>query len=352
MLVNWKVLFASKEPEGVQPPDYYVEGEPYWFFRYFKDEDIKVDVADISSFPALENFEKNKTRFYIWQTLKALPKLKDYDVVISHGMQSGIVLCLCRKLFGKGEYKHIVFDIGAFNSAKESGKALRFMQYAGKSLDGVIYHTPTQIEYYRKCHPWLTKKAFYIPFGADTEFFEPDVIRKEDGDKPYILCVGYNKRDWKTLIDAYLMTDKIVPLRIIGNKAVNTQDANIEVLDGIPIEELKIQIANAAFCVLPLKDFNYSFGQMTMLQQMAMGKTVVAADVPSLRPYFVEGANIKYEPENTDQLSGILKKLMHDNEECERIGQKAAGIVKERFNERIMAEKIEQTIKYICRNKI
>ncbi|MCR4990575.1 MAG: glycosyltransferase family 4 protein [Lachnospiraceae bacterium] len=359
MLVNWKVQYTSKVPEGVQPPDYYVEGEPYWFFRYFEDKDTEVDVVDISSFPALERFEKEKIRFYIRQTLKVLPKLKNYDVVLSHGMQSGIVLCFLRKLFGKGDYKHIVFDIGAFNSAKESGRALRFMQYAGRSLDGVIYHTPAQIDYYRKCHPWLTKKAFFIPFGTDTEFFDPEIIEQKKTEKPFILCIGYNKRDWKTLIDAYLMTDRSIPLRIIGNKDVEkyvdekgfdeTGKNNIVVLDKVSIEELKMQIANAAFCVLPLKNFNYSFGQMTMLQQMAMGKAVVAADVPSLRPYFVEGANIKYESENKEQLSKIIETLMHDKELCESLGQKAKVVVKEQFNEQIMAGKIEDTIKYICR---
>lgn len=170
MLVNWKVEYTSETPEDRQPPDYVVNGERYWFFRYFP-EDVIVDVVDIRSFPAWEGIEQNKLRFYIWQTLRILPRLRRYDVVLSHGMQSGIVLCLLRKLFGKGKYKHIVFDIGAFNSAKESGKALRVMQFASKSLDGVIYHTKCQNEYYRKCHPWLLEKSRYIPFGTDTDFF-------------------------------------------------------------------------------------------------------------------------------------------------------------------------------------
>ena len=152
MLVNWKVEYTSCTPKDKQPPDYVADGEKYWFFRYFPDA-IQADVIDIRSFSALEHFEKNKLRFYIWQTLRILPRLKNYDVVLSHGMQSGIVLCLLRHMFGKGKYKHIVFDIGAFNSAKENGKALKLMQFASKSLDGVIYHTSGQKRYYEHCHP-------------------------------------------------------------------------------------------------------------------------------------------------------------------------------------------------------
>ena len=163
MLVNWKVAYENQIPEGKQPPDYVVPGQKYWFFRYLSD-DISVDVVDIRSFPWLEQFEKEKIRFYIWQTLKVLPKLNQYDLVLSHGMQSGIVLCLWRRLFGHGKCKHIVFDIGGFNSAKEEGKALKLMQFASKSLDGVIYHTKSQITYYEKCHPWLLSKSRYIAF--------------------------------------------------------------------------------------------------------------------------------------------------------------------------------------------
>ena len=196
MLVNWKVEYTSETPEDRQPPDYVVNGERYWFFRYFP-EDVTVDVVDIRSFPAWEGIEQNKLRFYIWQTLRILPRLRRYDVVLSHGMQSGIVLCLLRKLFGKGKYKHIVFDIGAFNSAKESGKALRVMQFVSKSLDGVIYHTKCQNEYYRKCHPWLLEKSRYIPFGTDTDFFRYQE-QENGGLQKYIICIGYNKRDWNT----------------------------------------------------------------------------------------------------------------------------------------------------------
>ena len=37
------------------------------------------------------------------------------------------------------------------------------------------------------------------------------------------------------------------------------------------------------------KSFNYSYGQMTLMQQMALGKCVVAAKVPSLVDYVENG---------------------------------------------------------------
>lgn len=70
MLVNWKIEYCKEKPADKQPPDYKVEGKGYWFYRYFKNKP-EVDVIDIRSFPWLENFERNKLHFYIWQAIRA-----------------------------------------------------------------------------------------------------------------------------------------------------------------------------------------------------------------------------------------------------------------------------------------
>lgn len=346
MLVNWKIEYTSEIPKDKQPPDYYIEGQPYWFFRYFQDiENLQVDVVDMHSFPWLEKFEQNKIRFYIWQTLKCIPKLNKYDLVLSHGMQSGIVLCLWRRLFGKGKYKHIVFDIGAFNSAREEGHALKLMQFASKSLDGVIYHTEIQKKYYEKCHPWLINKIRFITFGTDSEYFaRQNSSNEKKGEIPYILCVGYNKRDWSTVIRAYegIYTD--IHLRLIGNGNIKTENSKIDVLDKVSITELKRQIENAYFCVIPLKSFNYSYGQMTLLQQMAMGKAVIVANVPSVSAYISEGAMLWYEPEDMEMLRERMQRLIDEPELCQKLGVQAEYLVETGFNEKNMAHEIENMI--------
>lgn len=350
MLVNWKVEYTSEAPEDRQPPDYVVNGERYWFFRYFP-EDVTVDVVDIRSFPAWEGIEQNKLRFYIWQTLRILPRLRRYDVVLSHGMQSGIVLCLLRKLFGKGKYKHIVFDIGAFNSAKESGKALRVMQFASKSLDGVIYHTKCQNEYYRTCHPWLLEKSRYIPFGTDTDFFRYQE-QENGGMQKYIICIGYNKRDWNTLLEAYKLIQTDVKLYMIGNADIECADPRIKVFAKVNIIELIRLISGSLFGILPLKSFNYSYGQMTLQQQMALGKAVIVADVPSIREYVRDGSDaLLYEPENVAALKKSIESLLEHPERAEQIGKTAACTICEVFNEKNMAVGIYDFIMDICENK-
>ena len=347
MLVNWKIEYCNKRPDDKQPPDYYVKDEPYWFYRYFN-EQPEVDVVDISSFGWLEKFEKNKIRFYIWQTLKIIPKLKEYDLIVSHGMQSGVVMSLWRRLF-KTKAKHIVFDIGSFNSAAERGVALKLMQFASKSIDGVIYHTSSQIDYYMKFFPWIVDKSQFIRFGTDLEFFNPCDLKISEDNNQYIICVGYSKRDWDTLVKAYQKLDTNVKLRLVGH--VDSQYENIpgiEQIPFVPIKKLISQIYNARFCVLPLEFFNYSYGQMTLLQQMALGKCVIAARVPSLVDYIKEGITaIFYNPKDVETCYEKMQEIFY-NEKLRKTIEENARYQIENHNEKSMAIEIEQVIKHLC----
>lgn len=357
MLVNWKIERCSQKPFDIQPPDYFVEGEAYWFYRYFK-ENVLVDVLDISSCKQLENFEKNVLRFYILQALKAIPRMKQYDLVVSHGMQSGVVVSLWRRLF-PGKAKHIVFDIGSFNSASERGIALKMMQFASHSIDGMIYHTSNQEKYYEKFFPWMIKKSRFIPFGADASFFKASDINENsktycENEKEYILCVGYNKRDWDTLCKAYvLLANRLgtVPiLKLVGKEKYSLPEgitlpktAKIESISYIRIKDLIHQIEKSMFCVLPLEDYNYSFGQMTLLQQLALGKAVITARVPSTMDYVRDGENaLFYEARDENDLCRKMELLIGDYTLCCKLGAQGKKYVRQEYNEETMSHQVEQ----------
>lgn len=347
MLVNWKIEYGTEKPMDKQPPDYVVEGEPYWFYRYFKD-DPQVDVIDISSFPLWEAFEKKVCRFYIWQAIKAIFRARHYDLIVSHGMQSGIVLSFWRRLFGT-RAKHVVFDIGSFNSAAEKGLILKIEQFASKAIDGLIYHTSSQQTYYEKFFPWLVERSKFMRFGTDLDFFDPVQLRPAEDRDEYIVCVGYSKRDWDTVIKAYqqLKTDK--KLRFIGHIEEKYRDiSGVEQYAFMPIQDLMNQIHNASFSVLPLKSFNYSYGQMTLMQQMALGKCVIAARVPSLIDYIEDGETaVMYEPENASDLAEKMANLIRDPMRGQVIASQGQIYLQNHCNEEIMAREIEDYFKLV-----
>lgn len=350
MLVNWKIEYCNSVPKSKQPPDYCIKGEDYWFYRYFKNKP-EVDVIDISSFPALENFEKNKLHFYIHQGLKAVPRLDKYDLVVSHGMPSAVIVALWQHLFKK-RVKHIVFDIGCFNSAAESGRIMKIMQKISKSIDGIIYHTKCQKEYYEKYYPWLANKSEFIRFGTDLEFFDNGKLKKSNDYGKYIVCIGASRRDWDTLIKAYKLLDTDLELRIIGHTDEKYNGIKgVKQIPFIPVTDMINQIYNARLCVLPLESFNYSYGQMTFLQQMALGKCVIAANVPSLNGYAEDKKTaVFYEAKNENSLADSVNFVLDNPKEEAKIISNARDYLKNECNERIMAEQIENFYLKILKN--
>ena len=349
MLVNWEVYRDEELGQKiVQSSELVQRGKPYWFFKYFSEQD-QVDVLDIRSLPCIEQFEKKKLRFYVIQGLRAIPKLNQYDLIISHGMQSAVIICLWRRFF-RGKAKHLLFEIGGFNSAAETGAVQKLLQFASKSLDAVIYHTSGQIKYYEKYYPWITSKARFIRFGTDAVFFSSgscQTVHKDD--MTYILCLGYAKRDWDTLVQAYQLAHLSCELWLVGK--LNSEYADIRGVKQFPfvsIEKMKSMIVAAKFCVLPLKYYNYSYGQMTLLQQMALGKLVITSRVPSMMDYVQDNHNaVFYRPEDTENLKEKILWADTHEEERKRIGKNAELFVKNDCNERIMAGEIEAYIRTI-----
>lgn len=348
MLVNWKIEYCDARPANKQPPDYKVDGEDYWFYRYFKNKP-EVDVIDISSFPWLENFERKRLHFYIWQAVRAIPKLDHYDLIVSHGMPSAIVICLWRK-FVKTKAKHVVFDIGSFASASESGFSLKLMQFASKSLDGLIYHMSAQKSYYKKFFPWIVEKSQFIKFGADFEFFGNEKKKNPVG-KPYIVCAGKSKCDWDTVVKAYKESKPDMDLHLIGGK-----DDRFENIDGViqipylPINDFIEQVQGAEFCVLPLEPVPFSFGQMRLLQQMALGKCVIVSDAPSILDYVENNRTaIVYESHNAAELKKKEDIIRCDTKKKKAIEEAAYEFVKQDCNEKNMAIKIEKYFEIILK---
>ena len=340
MLVNWKIKYCDEKPADKQPPDYKVEGKDYWFYRYFKNKP-EVDVIDIRSFPWLENFERNKLHFYIWQAIRAIPKLNQYDLIVSHGMPSAIVICLWRRFF-KTKAKHVVFDIGSFASASESGFSLKLMQFASKSLDGLIYHMSAQRIYYEKFFPWIVDKSQFIKFGADFDFFGSDRKINSIGRK-YIVCAGKNKCDWDTVVKAYKESKIDLDLHLIGGKEERFENiSGVVQIPYLPINDFIEQVHGAEFCVLPLEPVPFSFGQMRLLQQMALKKCVIVSNAPSILDYVEDGITAKvYKTHHQEELKRIMRWAAEKERGRENIANNAYNFVKDECNEEKMANNIE-----------
>ena len=344
MLVNWHVPVVDAVPEDRQAPDYRLRDGDYWFFRYFR-EKPEVDILDVAGAGLWDHIERRVLHVHLLQGIRAVCRMHRYDLVISHGMTSGIVVAAFRTLF-RAPPKHLVFDIGCFNSAAESGLMMRILQRASRSISAVVYHAKCQGEYYRRFYPWIAERSRFIPYGADVEAFTPAEDGACDGS---ILCVGYVRRDWDTLVEAYagLSTDRT--LRIVGHVSEAYRGIpGVEQIPVVPVNELKAMIRAAGFCVLPLESMRYAYGQMTLLQQMAMEKCVITADVPSVEGYLEDGRTaLLYRPGDAEDLRCRMAYALAHPDDVRRIGREARRFLLERCSERIMAQQTEDFIRSV-----
>ena len=89
---------------------------------------------------------------------------------------------------------------------------------------------------------------------------------------------------------------------------------------------------------------------MTLLLQMALGKAVITAKVPSMVDYVEDGVTgLLYESENDNDLSEKMYRLCVDEALKNTISQNALRYVKEQYNEKHMAEGIELYLHEVMR---
>ncbi len=340
VLVNWKLNHLEHDRLDIQPPDKQVRGQPYWFFRYWPDPDVHVDVLDYSYLPGLHTVEKKYVKFYILQSLRAFFRASSYDLIISHGAQSGVVLAMLRSILGRKLPPHIIIDVGCFNGGRDKHAELAPIRYSARSLDGIIYHASVQRDYYERHLPWVP--ARFIPFGVDSEFFQPAEEETED----YVVATGHFQRDYRTLMEAWrrLPSGKI-RLKILGLEQIQGNlPAGVELVDWMPIQEFKRAVARARFVVLPLNYQKFAYGQMSLLQSMAMGKAVIVSRVPGTVNYVNEGNDaLMVEPEDPGEMARQVEALWDDPGRAASLG-KAARETAERTSEAGMAARIHEFV--------
>ncbi len=343
-LPNWEVPVLKEDNESIQAPDKYVVGKPYWFFRYFP-PGTEVDVIDFRKKNGLHWLEKKILKTYIWQGIIAFHRRKKYDIVISHNAQSAIVYSFLRNFsFNKGP-QHYIFDIGSMNGGRKNSFEIAILKLALRTNPYIICHSRIVIENYKTTFRNLVNRSVFIPFGVDTDYFVP--MEKTSNEK-YILSFGSGKRDYETLLKAWEELDyPDIKLRIIGKDEDENEQLprNTELIKKVPIRTLSEQISNSLFVIIPLPIFNYSYGQMSFLQSMSLGKAVIVTKTPSSVDYLIDGQGSFFvEPYDSQDLKTKMKLLLDNPETLNELSSKSNPYIRDNFSEKLMGEKVADFI--------
>lgn len=349
-LPNWTVYQLAEDNPSLQAPDKYVKGESYWFFRYFT-QMPEVDIVDIHKGNILHILEV-KLKFYIWQSILAYRKQKKYDIIISHGAQSGVMLALLRCLFGKGRTKHIIFDIGGMNGARAKGFSTRLIQWAMKSNPYIICHSRNILKNLEGTYPWLLDRAVFIPFGIGTYQY---TIRLGITTSRDIFVFGGKKRDVATVIASWRKivsdgADKGYRLLVVGDILRYDVQSCISV-GRLRYDEYIEALEKAAFAILPLEDFSYSYGQMSLLGALALGKYVIASQAGGISDYYPFCSAVRTVP--CSDPNAMRDAITHFIDNPSEITDRTIprNEVNSFFNEEDMAARIESFINRVMAEK-
>ena len=180
------------------------------------------------------------------------------------------------------------------------------------------------------------QRVIYHPHAIDEQFFRST----QNADGEYILAVGLELRDYATLIPA--LEQAGLPARILASSSWSPKGTrpyqgrwpdNIQRMPNLSYVELRRLYEQARFIVLALVPTVQGAGATAALEAMAMGKAVIASDVPGIVDYVRNEQNgILVAPENVEGLSEAIKSLWFDLERAMRLGREGRGMVEQEFS--------------------
>ena len=342
-LPNWKVIHTDSN-RCKQSPDIYLNGERYWFFKHWPVEDLQVTIIDCGD--TVGKFEKKIFKFHVAQAIKAFLVAQHYDLIVSHGSQSVLLLALLMKISLRKKPPILLIDVSSINGGKTGQPILAISRFASTRIDKLVYHAKFQTEHYKNHFPHILKKSLFVPFGVDTSFFTgPTSVKERD----YILSFGYRSRDWETMVKGYEKSGIRTRLIIIGPNNINVSiPDNVILHPAVPVTSLKCLIKNSKFIIIPLTNKQYAHGQMSILQSMALGKPIITANIGAICDYIVHGKDaLLYELGNQASLAEQII-AMNDNYQLrKRIGLQAALAIKNKYNEKIMGKLLWEAAKSV-----
>lgn len=205
----------------------------------------------------------------------------------------------------------------------------RFFAGALYRVDSIIAYSEREAELLRE---WFaarggTPRVVFVPFGVDTEFFEP---AGDAASGPDVVSIGADPhRDFPLLLDVAARNPRL-SVRIVASRhsapPAAALPANVEVELDVPFARVRERLAQAKVVALPVEANAYSGATTVLLQALAMGKAVVVSRTEAIASGYglVDGGNCRLvEPGDTEAFEAALRGLLEDEGARAALGLRA-----------------------------
>lgn len=217
-----------------------------------------------------------------------------------------------------------------------------------KTFHHIISDCRSQVDYATKQLGVPESKVDFIYHNVDHRFYRPLNVKTDN----YILAVGREQRDYKTLLQAISGTD--IRLIIVSSSLWSTSRIEIAeigettVLSHISYQELRTLYAQARLVVIPLFDVDYAAGNTTLLEAMAMAKPVIVSRIRGITDYVEHDVTgIYVSPGDVMELREAILSLWSKLREPNRLGTNARQQVEECMNLDIYVDKVAGVVEKV-----
>jgi hypothetical protein len=234
----------------------------------------------------------------------------------------------------------------SFNFADlPTGIRRRMMTYAFRQLDELTVHSSIERDLYSeyfgipkdriRLRLWSVAKARIVP---EHPLFEG----------AYVSSIGGNGRDYRTLIEASLLTPDI-PIVLVArpeNLAGIAIPPHVKVLLDYPFEKTMNILRHSAFTVVPLAGTAVPCGHVTLVQAMHFERAIVATDSAGIAEYVIQGYNgMRCTPFSPASLSEAISRLWRDPKEAARLGENGRRFASEHCSETTARADLSATLR-------
>jgi glycosyltransferase involved in cell wall biosynthesis len=220
----------------------------------------------------------------IWQAMWCCFRQTRFECVIATTEAAALPALLLRRLRIL-RVPVVVISVAVLASKYMNGPGGFLRRAVLRGADALTTYASSQVPLICSQIGLRPERVHFLGLGVDNQFFTP-VERDPQWD---VVSVGTNQgKDFATLLQALTPNQRCLIVTDSNNAAVvaaTDTEGNVTVRKAVPIHELRDLYASAKYCVIPLRETNYSSGQTVLLENLAMARPVIVSDVSGVRDY-------------------------------------------------------------------
>ena len=220
------------------------------------------------------------------------------------------------------KYFNVKIVINLFFSLEELERRMPNKSHL-KNADLITCSGKAQIDYLSK---YINHdKLAYLPLGIDTKSFIPSA-GKVSRDGNLVICVGNNRRDFKTLKNIYKILKETRPniqLKLAGSLQGKENFLNfpeVECLPFLPEKEFRELYNRASVLILPLLEGGSS---QTLNEALSSGLPVITNAFPNLSDYINTTAVLSFPPKDFKSMARACIDLLENEKKLNLMSKNA-----------------------------